>query len=268
MLSRAISSDHLPPAGLSDSAIIEHQDVPSEKKSIASLRSFFDSSLSKDHATLLAAAEKAKLHFSSLPATENRPSSVTEKIIGSERWAAKNSAASANEAKNQATSIINTLRYQCTDQKLLSTVASLESRLQQASEQATASATHATSTIQKQMVQVDAKSAALHAADARLAFAQLLQLEPQRSAKNLKQGEADLKKAETDYQKASHELTSLLKATSPSFEVVTDDDNLSVVEEDDESELEKLGILREVSDEEALRRVEADRMGHEDKRIQ
>ena len=284
---------------MSDNTAVENQDVLSGKKSVASLRTIFDSSLSKDHATLLAAAEKAKSHFQSLPATENTSSPVTEKIIQKERTVAQSAATSASEAKSESIPVINALRYQCSNQKLLSTVAKLESRLQDASEQANISATHALSATQKQTVQVDAKSAVLHAADARLALAQLHQLEPHRSEKSSKQDEANLKKAETDYQKASHELTSLLKTTSPSFEVVphdninhlasneevetTDvevssnndsvqrdsisiDDNSSVIEDDEKSDFGN-GTWKEVDDEEAMCRAEADSMNREDSRI-
>jgi len=264
MLSRATSSDHLPPATLSDSGAIEKEQTAPTQKSVAALRSFFTPSLSKEHALLLAAAEKAKNHFQSLPATEKKSSPVTEKIIENERWAARNSAANAGEARSESIPVINALRYQCTDQKLLSTVAELESRLQHASEQAAKSTAHATSATQKQTVQIDTKSAALHAADARLALAQLHQLEPQRSSKSPKKGEADLKKAETDYQNASHELTALLKTTAPSFQIVTDDDDSSVDEEEQQDDFGN-GTWRDVSDEEALRRVEVDKMSNEDR---
>ncbi len=144
--------------------------------------------------------------------------------------------------------------------------------MQHASEQATQSAAHATSATQKQTVQVDAKSAVLHAADARLALAQLHQLEPQRSAKSSKHNEADLKKAETDYQKASHELTSLLKTTVPSFKVSTDaHDNATASDEISETESEGadegIDTWKEVSDEEAIRRAEVDRMSNKDSRV-
>ncbi|MBX9577857.1 MAG: hypothetical protein K2W97_05210 [Chthoniobacterales bacterium] len=299
MSSRIISSDHLPPAMFPGSASVENEHITSTQKSVASLRSFFDPSLSKDHATLLAAAEKAKSHFQSLPATENRSSIVTEKIIQKERTVAQSAATSASEAQTQAIPVINALRYNCSDKELLSTVAKLESRLQHASEQATQNASHATSATQKQTVQVDAKSAVLHAADARLTLAQLHQLEPHRSEKSSKKDEANLKKAETDYQNASHELTSLLKTTSPLFEVVhhdkindlasneevetTDvevssnndsvqrdsisiDDNSSVIEDDEQPDFGN-GTWKEVDDDEAMRRAKVDSMNREDRRI-
>lgn len=263
MSSRIPSSDHFSPATLSDSAVVEN--TPSTK-SAAGLRSFFAPSLLKDHATLLAAAEKAKSHFQSLPATENEASPITERIIKNERMVAQSAATSARQAKNESISVINPLRYRCTDQELLSIVAKLESRLQQASEQATQNATYATLATQKQPVQVAAKSALLHAADARLALAELRQLEPQRSEKSSKKSEADLKKAEADYQKASQELTSLLKIKSSSFEAMTDSDNSSVSEDDEQDDFGN-GTWKDVSDEEALRRVEADKMSIEDSRM-
>ncbi|MEI6416088.1 MAG: hypothetical protein WCO92_00020 [Verrucomicrobiota bacterium] len=220
MLSCATSSNHLPPATLPNSTAVENKDAAPTQKSVGSLIRFFNLSLSGDHATLLAAAEKAKNHFQSLPATEQK-SLVTEKIIQSEKGIAQVAATSASRAKGESIPVIKTLRRQCSDEDLLSMVTTLESRLQHASEQATQNATHATSATEKQIVQVDAKSALLHAAVARLTLAQLHQLEPQRSTKNSKQGEDNLKTAETDYQKASHELALLFKTTSLSFEVVT-----------------------------------------------
>lgn len=211
----------MPPATLPNSTAVENKDAAPTQESVGSLIRVFDPSLSKGHATLLAAAEKAKNHFQSLPSTENRPSLVTEQTIQIERRLAQRAATSASETKRESIYVIETLRRQCSDEKLLSTVTTLESRLQDASKQATQNATHATSATEKQIVQVDAKSALLHAADARLALAQLHQLKPQRSTKNSKQGEDNLKTAETHYQKASHELILLLKTASLSFEVVT-----------------------------------------------
>ena len=221
MLSCATSLNHLPPATLPNSTAVENKDAAPTQKSVGSLIRVFAPSLSKDHVSLLAAAEKAKNHFQLLPSTENRLSLVTEQTIQIERRLAKSAATSASKAKRESIEVIKTLRRQCSDEDLLSTVTTLESRLQDASEQATQNATHATSATEKQIVQVDTKRALLHAADARLALAQLHQLKHQRSTKNSKQGEANLKTAETDYQKASQELALLLKTTPLSFEVVT-----------------------------------------------
>ena len=221
MLSCATSSNHLPPATLPNNTAVENKNAAPTQESVGSLIRVFDPSLSKDHVSLLAAAEKAKNHFQLLPSTENRPSPVAEKTIQIERRLAQSAATSASNAKRESIEVIKTLRRQCSDEDLLSTVTTLESRLQDASEQATQNATHATSATEKQIVQVDTKRALLHAADARLALAQLHQLKHQRSTKNSKQGEANLKTAETDYQKASQELALLLKTTPLSFEVVT-----------------------------------------------
>ena len=221
MLSCATSSNHLPPATLPNNTAVENKNAAPTQESVGSLIRVFDPSLSKDHVSLLAAAEKAKNHFQLLPSTEKRPSIVTEQTIQIERRVAQSAAISASKAKRESIDVIKTLRRQCSDKDLLSTVTTLESRLQDASEQATQNATHATSATEKQIVQVDTKRALLHAADARLALAQLHQLKHQRSTKNSKQGEANLKTAETDYQKASQELALLLKTTPLSFEVVT-----------------------------------------------
>lgn len=211
MSSRISFSDHSPVIPLSGN---EASTPP--QKSVAALRVIFDSS---SHENLLAAAAKAKDHFESLTASENISLAVTEKIILKERSAASTAATTALDAKSQSIPIINTLRYQCHDQKLLSTIAALELRLKAASEEAALSASHATSATQKQTVQVDAKSAALHAADARLALVQLQQLEPQRSGQSSKQGEAELEQATTEYQKTLQELTSLIAKTSPDIQI-------------------------------------------------
>jgi len=255
MSSRISSSDHLPVIALPDT----EASMP-PPKSVAALRVIFDSS---SHQNLLAAAEKAKSHFETLATSENIPSAVTGKIILNERSAANNFSASALNAKSQAIPIINTLRYQCHDQELLSTVAALELRLKRSTEQAVKSSTDAAAATQKQAVQIDAKSAAFHAADAQLALAQLKQLEPQCSAQTSQGIESDLKKAATNYQQASKELSFLLKKVSSDIEVATDIDidsldsngetseTTSKIDAEDEPPDLGNGTWREVSDEEA-----------------
>ena len=245
-----MSANITPSSNPSPAAMLHGEDsVPNQRSvSVASLRTIFSPSPSKNQSTRLDAAKEAENHFLSLLQTDNSSSIVKAQIIKTEQLIAQHAAKEAEDAKKSGVLIINTLRCQCSsNQELLSRLATLESALEQASEQASGNAKQAQIATQQETVQVNAKNAFFHAAAAKRALSELeleqLKLEcsqdpskTQKLGKKMQKLGKNLEEAENELKKASEELKSFPNKLPP-FKVVTNTNDDPVVSEKEEREM-------------------------------